>query len=80
MAGVYLIHSGINLQCITTYTKPFIWKSSYSKAPAVQRVEFGTTKATYVPANKTFAAEIAPHIYSALIYLHRFPSLVCKFN
>ena len=48
------------------YTNTFICKYPYSKAPAGQRVEFGTTKGTSILINRNLAAEIAPHIYSAL--------------
>ena len=39
---------------------------SIYKAPAGQIVEFRTTKDTSVPTNKNLAAEIVPHISSAL--------------
>ena len=48
------------------YTKTFIWNATYIKVPAGQRFESGTTKATSVPNNKNVAAEVAPHMSSAL--------------
>ena len=47
------------------YTKPFILKYLYSKAPSGLRVELGTNKYTYVQNNKKLTADIVTHIYSA---------------
>ena len=49
-----------------SYTKALICTNIYSKAPLGQIVEFGTIKSMSVPTNKNIAAEIVPHISSAL--------------
>ena len=48
------------------YTKPLIFTYPYNKESSGQRVEFGSTKDTYVPNRKHIAVKIAPHISSAL--------------
>ena len=50
------------------YSKPFIWTYPYINTPYWQKVQYGTTKATYVPNNrKCFCWDCTSHIFLVLM-------------